>query len=119
LKGSLVIGGLLTAALAGVAGIVISTAASSGEPVPTPTEGVSPSRQSSFDPAAVVGNSSPAPVLTTTPTAEPISPAPTVASVSGEVTGPAAATVSVLGPDDPGFGWPTTAFGTVPEPAAP
>jgi hypothetical protein len=51
-------------------------------------------------------------------TAEPVTPTfatPTeiAPSTTGAVPGPGApAVVSTLGPDDPGFGWPSSAFGT-------
>jgi len=114
-----ILGGLVAAALASAAGVAIMAAAAPGTPIPDPapvsttsvTTGVVDDDVASTTPVVDPGQSSalriPAPTAPTSVGAtSPVSPAAPAAPTPGP------ATVSELIPGDPGFGWPSSAFGS-------
>jgi len=104
-RSAMLVAALAAAAAAGVCAVLLVSAESATpEPAPGPVPSVVVSGPASVDPAA------PAP----TPT--PAAATPTVVpSVGSPSVGPVApAVVSTLTPGDPGFGWPSTAFGSAP-----
>ena len=109
----IVLGGLVAAALAGAAGVTImATASARTAPVPgqAPVTTTSTSIDATGTPATLPSEPSSALQI-----AEPTTPrqtVPPVPAASASTQAPAAATVFVLAPGDPGFGWPSTAFGS-------
>jgi hypothetical protein len=104
-RSAMLVAALAAAAAAGVCAVLLVSAESATpEPAPGPVPSVVVSEPASVDPAA--------PAPTPTPAAAAPTAAPSVVSPS---VGPVApAVVSTLTPGDPGFGWPSTAFGSAP-----